>query len=63
MTNEHYIKLTSRIPFPTALSYRQNIIVKIDDQEFPFTVVKIEGEDKQNDTIHLIYKCKYNPLQ
>ena len=56
--NEQYIKLSSRVPFPHALTLGDDVTVTIADQIYIYNVVKSEDLDLQDGQIDRVFTLK-----
>lgn len=58
-TNERFIKLSSKLPFPSDIQLGQDLTLTINGQTYLVNCVKSEEEDNQDGTVNKIYKLKY----
>lgn len=58
-TNERFVKLSSKLPFPSDIRLGQDLTITIEGQTYLATCVKSEEEDNQDGTVNKIYKLKY----
>ena len=57
--NERFVKLSSRIPFPTDIALGDDVTVTIASRSFIANHVKTETKDNQDGTVDLIYNLKF----
>lgn len=57
--NENFIKVSSRLPFPSEIALGDDITATIAGQNYILNCVKTEDMDNQDETINRIYTLKY----
>jgi hypothetical protein len=56
--NERFIKLSSKVPYPSDLALGEDLTVLIQGNPYVFNVVKQEINDKQDGTVDVTFVCK-----